>query len=173
MSQDGFYLLGTISRTHGVKGNVIIRLDVDEPTAYKKLKAVFLLLNGEHIRYDVTHASVSGDHLNLHLEGIEDMDAAEKLIYVPVYLPVTDLPKLKGKKLYLHEAVGMTVVDVAAGELGIIEKIYDLPEQPVASIPFQGKELLLPLISVFFDRIDHENKILYVKLPEGLVDIYR
>jgi len=170
---DGYYHLGTIVRTHGVKGNVIIRLDVDEPTAYKKLQAVFLDLDGTLQNYKVTSSSMSGDHLIVHLDGVEDMDSAELLAQIPVFLPVNKLPALKGKKLYLHEAVGMKVIDAVVGELGVIAKIYDLPEQPMASVPFSGKELLFPLISVFFERIDRENKVLYVNLPEGLIDIYR
>jgi 16S rRNA processing protein RimM len=173
MEHDGFYLLGSIYRTHGVKGNVIIRLDVDQPAAYKKLQAAFLDLEGSLHPYKVTSASVLNDQLIVHFEGIEDMDTAEQLIRVPVYLPLNELPALKGKKLYLHEAAGMRVIDALEGELGVIEKIYELPEQPMASVPMNGKELLFPLIAAFIERIDRENKVLYVKLPEGLVDIYR
>jgi hypothetical protein len=39
--------------------------------------------------------------------------------------------------------------------------------------PFHEKELLFPLISAFILRVDRENKVLYVELPDGLVDIYR
>lgn len=173
MQYDGYYLLGSIVRTHGVKGNVIIRLDVDEPAAYKKLKAAFLDFNGSLKSFDVTSTSILKDHLIVHLEGIEDMDEAETLIRTNVYLSMNELPELKGNKLYLHEAVGMRVIDSLEGELGLIEKIYDLPEQPVASVPFGEKELLFPVIAAFIDRIDRENKILYVNLPEGLVAIYR
>jgi 16S rRNA processing protein RimM len=173
MEHDGFYLLGSIYRTHGVKGNVIVRIDVDQPAAYKKLQAAFLDLNGKLQEFKVTSTSILNDQLILHLEGIEDMDEAEKLIRVNIFLPMTELPKLKGKKIYLHEAVGMTVMDATEGELGIIEKIYDLPEQPMASVPIGGKELLFPLIAAFIERVDRVNKVLYVNLPEGLVAIYR
>jgi len=173
MEHDGYYLLGTIARTHGVKGNVYIRLDVDEPAAYKKLQAAFLELDGKLEPVKITVTSILNDQLIVHIEGVEDMDTAHKLNWVHVFLPMKELPKLKGKKLYLHEAMGMKVVDAIEGELGIIEKIYDLPEQPVASVPFEGKELLFPIIAAFIERVDRENKVLYVNLPEGLVAIYR
>ena len=173
MEHDGYYLLGSIYRTHGVKGNVIIRLDVDEPAAYKKLQAAFLELDGKLQPFKVTSTSILNDQFIAHFEGIEDMDTAESLIRVPVYLPMKELPKLKGKKLYLHEAVGMKVVDAIEGEIGIIQKIYDMPEQPMASVALGDKELLFPVIAAFIERIDRENKVLYVNLPEGLVAIYR
>ena len=173
MDHDGYYLLGSIYRTHGVKGNVIVRLDVDEPAAYKKLQAAFLELGGSLQPFKVTSTSILNEQLIVHFEGIEDMDEAEKLIRVPIYLPLENLPPLKGKKLYLHEAIGMKVIDALEGELGVIEKIYDLPEQPMASVAMNGKELLFPVITAFIERVDRANKVLYVNLPEGLVAIYR
>lgn len=172
MEHDGYYHLGTIVRTHGVKGNVVILLDVDDPLKYKKLSAVFLEEDKNLKKYSITNSSLLGDLLNVHLEGIEDMTTAETYLRVEVFLPLKDLPKLSSKKLYLHEAVGMQVVDSVHGELGAIAKIFDLPQQPMASVLHQGKEILFPVVSVFIDRIDRENRILYVTLPEGLLDIY-
>ena len=165
--------MGTITRTHGVKGNVIIHLDVDDPAAYRKLKAAFLLIGAKPEPYKIVTSSVSGENLNVHFEGIDDMDTAEKLVQTEVMLPIDQLPDLKGKRIYFHEAVGMQVIDKQEGLLGVIQKIYDLPEQPVAAVDFNGKELLFPLITEFIDRIDRENRILHVNLPEGLVAIYK
>ena len=173
MEHDGYYQLGTITRTHGVKGNVVIRLDVDQPAAYRKLKAAFLFHENRPVEIKVTSASVSGEFLNVHLEGVDDMDAAEKLINTEVFLPLHELPKLKGNKLYFHEAVGMQVSDEKNGLIGTIQKVYDLPEQPVASVDFNGKELLFPLIPEFIVSIDREKQVLYVNLPDGLTEIYR
>jgi 16S rRNA processing protein RimM len=136
MEFEGYYRLGTIVKTHGVKGNVVILLDVDDPLKYKKTKAVFLEKDGLLFSYQVLSTSLKGELLNVNLEGITDMDMAESLLKKGVFLPLSELPPLKGNKIYLHEAVGMTVVDSREGELGVIQKIYDLPEQPVASVAF-------------------------------------
>lgn len=172
MEHDGYYHLGTIVRTHGVKGNLIILLDVDDPLKYKKLSAVFLQIENILIKYPVTNSSLSGDLLNVHLEGIEDMTIAESFLRAEVYLPLSALPPLSDNQLYLHEAIGMMVIDHIGGELGVIDKIFDMPQQPMASVLHQGKEILFPVISVFIERIDRVNRVLYVKLPEGFLDIY-
>ena len=173
MEFEGYYRLGTIVKTHGVKGNVVILLDVDDPLRYKKTKAVFLPKDGLLCSYNILSLSFKGDLMNVNLEGISDMNTAETLLKLDVFLPTSDLPQLTGNKIYLHEAVGMTVVDAKEGPLGVIQKIYDLPEQPVASVAFGEKELLFPVLTIFIDRVDRENKVLYVTLPEGLADIYR
>lgn len=172
MEHEGYYHLGTIVRTHGVKGNIFILLDVDDPLKYKKLSAVFLQQDSTLKKYTIINSSLLGDLLNVHLQGIEDMTSAESFLRVEVYLPLEALPPLSSNQLYLHEAVGMVVIDHLEGELGVIGKIFDMPQQPMASVQHQGKEILFPVVSVFIDRIDRENRILYVNLPEGLLDIY-
>jgi 16S rRNA processing protein RimM len=173
MEFEDYYRLGTIVKTHGVKGNVVVRLDVDDPSKYKKTKAVFLPKDGLLCSYNILSLSLKGDLMNVSLEGFLDMNMAETLLKQDVFLPVSDLPTLSGNKIYLHEAIGMTVIDSREGELGVIQKIYDLPEQPVASVAFGEKELLFPFLTKFIDQIDREQKILRVTLPEGLTDIYR
>jgi len=173
MEHQGYYHIGTITRTHGVKGNVVLGLDVDDPSRYRKIKTVFLSRGEspltEHILSDIR---ITGDSAIIGLDGITDMDEAAQLIRSEVYLPLESLPKLKGNKLYFHEAIGMTVKDALEGELGEITKIFDLPEQPVAQVFYKGKEVLFPLLENFIERIDRKNKILYINLPEGLINIY-
>jgi 16S rRNA processing protein RimM len=38
--------LGKITRKHGLKGNVIIKLDTDQPELYNKLEGIFVEVNG-------------------------------------------------------------------------------------------------------------------------------
>jgi 16S rRNA processing protein RimM len=67
----------------------------------------------------------------------------------------------------------MMVSDINEGLLGKITNIVDLPEQPVAVVDFNGKELLFPFLTRFITKVDREAKELTVDLPAGLVDIYR
>jgi 16S rRNA processing protein RimM len=172
MEHNDYYLLGSIVKTHGVKGNIVVRTDVDDPASYKQLKSIFIGTEESKEHFKVTSVSLSGEHLILHLEGIEDMDQAAELIRQQAFLPLSELPVLTGKKIYLHEAIGMTVIDKQKGNLGIIDKIYDLPEQPVCSLRFMEREVLFPLITVFIEKVDRQNRILYTDLPEGLIDLY-
>jgi 16S rRNA processing protein RimM len=173
MEFEGYYRLGTIVKTHGIKGEVVIKLDVDDPSGYKKTKAVFLEKDGLLFSVTVLSASLNGEMLRVGLEGYPDMTVSESLVKKNVFLPLNSLPKLKGKSIYFHEAVGMLVVDSVEGTLGPITKIYDMPEQPVAAVALGEKELLFPFLNVFIDRIDRENKTIFVSLPQGLTDIYR
>lgn len=172
-SFENYFLIGRITRTHGVRGNMVVILDVDDPIRYKKTKTVHILMNGLFVSYELSSLTVNGKNAIIHIMGIDTVEDAEPFLKSEVYLPLLELPKLKGNRIYFHDAIGMMVTDEVEGKLGPIVKIMDLPEQPVAVVDFEGKELLFPFLSLFFRNIDRENKELLVRLPDGLVDIYR
>jgi 16S rRNA processing protein RimM len=156
-----------------VRGNLVLQLDVDDPTRYAKIKAVHLMVNGLLVSHEVDACSLAGKTAIIHLREFSTVEQAEPYINHDVYLPISSLPKLKGTKLYFHEAVGMMVTDRTEGSLGTISKILDMPEQPVAVVDFGGKELLFPFLTQFIIEVDRQQKTMLVDLPAGLVDIYR
>ncbi|MFN9596298.1 MAG: ribosome maturation factor RimM [Bacteroidota bacterium] len=172
-SPAGFYRIGFFSRTHGVRGNLVLQLDVDDPNRYGKTKAVHLLMNGLLVSSPVNSIKVTSKTAIVTLNEISSVEAAEPLIGLDVFLPLSELPKLPGNQLYFHEAIGMMVSDLNEGPLGKITNIVDFPQQPVAVVDFNGKELLFPFLTRFITKVDRENKELTIDLPAGLVDIYR
>lgn len=172
MGHDGYYLLGSFTRVHGVKGNLIIRPDTDDPARYRKTKKLFIEIDGILREFSSQTLSVGHQQLIIHIEGIDDRDAAEAFVRCDVYLPLSELPPSKGKHIYFHEAIGMKVIDEVAGELGVIDTIYDLPHQPVAQVLYSGKEVLIPFIQQFIVKIDRSGRTIYMALPDGLIGIY-
>jgi len=166
--------LGTIVRTHGVKGDFIVALESDNPNGYKSLKIVYLQIDEVLKEYNVKKISIKEKERTayLHLEGIEDMTTAENYLKFQLFLPLSSLPKLKGKKFYFHEVNGFTVVDKEKGTLGPITSIYDRAEQAVIEFEYQSKKVLFPLHEDLVVKIDREQKEFHVNLPEGLIEIY-
>lgn len=172
MGHDGYYLLGSFTRVHGVKGNLILKPDTDDPARYRKTKKLFIEIDGALREFSSQTLSVGPQQLIIHLEGLDDRDEAASFIRCDVYLPLSELPPSKGNHIYFHEAIGMKMVDDRAGELGVIDTIYDLPHQPVAQVLYLGKEVLIPFIQQFILKIDRKEGIIYMALPEGLLEVY-
>ena len=168
------YQIGTIHRTHGVRGDMIISLDTDTPSRYKSLALIYLNFEGTLKEYDITKITVREKEKSavIHLKGIEDMTTAENYLKLDLYLQLSALPKLSGKKFYYHEIVGMKVIDEKYGELGIIDSVHELPQHPVAEFIFKNKSVLFPLLDIFIVKISRTEMIFYTKLPEGLLETY-
>lgn len=71
------------------------------------------------------------------------------------------------------DLIGFLVIDENHGELGQITDVQEFPQQFVASVNMDGKELMFPLSDDLILGIDSEEEIIEVELPEGLVDLYK
>ena len=63
------------------------------------------------------------------------------------------------------------VIDTSAGDLGVITEINDYSGNLVLTIEKNGTELLVPLHEELVEQIDEQNRILTLKLPEGLISL--
>jgi 16S rRNA processing protein RimM len=176
MTLDETYQLGYILKTHGLRGHVAAHFDVDDVADYLKLKTVYLTLPAaptklvEHRVEKVQHQS--GNRVLLKLRGIDRIEEAEPLRGSQLYLPLAELPALEDDQFYFHDVIGFTVVDANLGELGTVENFYELPQQDMLAMRYQGQEVLIPVVDELVSHADHEKKQVHVNLPEGLLDVY-
>ena len=86
MDWKDYYQLGTIARPHGVKGDVIIYLDVDEPGSYKNLKSVFFKEGDVLNERTITAIKVNDKLATVHFAGVDDRNAAELILKKEIFL---------------------------------------------------------------------------------------
>lgn len=174
MKKEESFYLGLIVRKHSYKGEVVIKLDTDEPELYADLDAVFVEMNNKLLPFFIEKSLLQkGNQLRVDFEDVDNEEDANQLLKKPVYLPLTMLPKLEGNKFYYHEVIGFKIIDEKFGEVGIIKSINDSTAQILFIIENDDKkELLIPMIDEFLDKVDRNNKTVHVKVPEGLIEMY-
>lgn len=176
MTVDDCYLLGSLGKPHGLKGFVVAFLEVDDVDAYRNTKAVWLEMPatpGKLTAYEVEKLQPHADtRALLKLKGIDRIEDAELLRNAKLYRPLQELPPLADDQFYFHDVIGYTVVDAQLGELGTVETFYELPQQDVMAMRYQGQEVLIPVVDELVSRADAAAKKLYVNLPTGLLDVY-
>lgn len=171
--EDTFYL-GKVVRKHSYKGEVVIKLDTDEPETYQDLEAVFLDLNDKLIPFFIEESLLQkGNQLRVRFEDFTTEADAERILKKEVYLPLTMLPKLEGNKFYYHEVINFDLIDENFGLVGKIKSINDSTAQELFIVKNDdGKEILIPLIDNFLVKVDRNNKQIVVKTPKGLIEMY-
>ncbi len=167
------FQLGHISRLHGYKGSVVAFFDTDRPEAYTKLESVLIENDGELVPFFIEDLSRnSKGHFILSFEDLE-LEEAQSYIGAELYLPLSLLPPLSGKQFYFHEVLGFSIYDKEAGLIGNLEAMLDSGAQPLFKISnADQKEILVPAIDDFIERIDREQKEIHLILPEGLLEVY-
>ena len=172
ISKDNCYYLGYISKSQGFKGGLIAFFDVDDSRKYAKLDYVLIDLHGVLTPFFLETINLKDKNfVHLKIEGVDSEDAANELAGNDIYLPIEDLPKLKDHEYYLHDLVGMMVIDATAGEIGVVEKVLDYNNNPLLQIMQNTDEVLVPLIDNFVKQVDKAAKTIYIDVPEDLLDI--
>lgn len=172
LKQDCFYL-GKIVSKFSFKGELLIKLDTDEPEAYTELESVFVDINDNLVPFFIEKSSLHRSTLlRVRFEDVDTEAEADDLIKCDVYLPLTMLPDLDGDKFYFHEIIGYTAVDANYGNIGIIKGINDNSSQALFEIENNGKEILIPVNDDFIIKVDKKNKTILLDTPPGLIDLY-
>ncbi|MBE2247112.1 MAG: 16S rRNA processing protein RimM [Candidatus Competibacteraceae bacterium] len=170
--EDTFYV-GYIKRPHGQSGEVEMVLDVDNLSAYLKKKTFLLDINKQLVPFEASFIRSKGNDLIVKFLNVSSAAQSHLITGSSVYLPLSELPPLKGKKkFYFHEIIGFSVIDRQKGELGKVKEVMDHLKQPVMVIISGTHEILIPIIDEFLVEVNREKKEVWVEAPEGLLDIY-
>lgn len=173
MNKADCFHLGYVAKLHGFKGEVSLFLDVTNPDDYETLDAVFIEINGQLSPFFIESFKLKNKGFAaVKFEGVNSENDARILLRKNLFLPVQILPKLSGKNFYDHEVVGFTVVDESYGEVGKIESVIDLQVNPLLQIMNGTKEVLIPLVEGVVQNVDRKKKVMTVKAPAGLIELY-
>ncbi|HZW63442.1 MAG TPA: ribosome maturation factor RimM [Flavobacteriaceae bacterium] len=173
MQKKDCFFLGKIVAKYSFKGELLIKLDTDQPELYEDLDAVFIELRNNLVPFFIVSSQFhKSDLLRVRFDGVDNEADAEALLKCDLYLPLKFLPKLEGNKFYFHEIIGFKVEDVNYGTVGIIKAVNDSTAQALFEIDRNGVEILIPMNDEFIKQVDKPNKTILVETPEGLIDLY-
>ncbi|KFF18113.1 ribosome maturation factor RimM [Chryseobacterium sp. JM1] len=172
MRKEDCYLLGKITRRHGLAGNVILKLDTDQPELYNKLESIFVEINGLLVPFFIEKTSWSkNDALNIAFKNSSET-LVDQSLGKSVYLPLATLPKLSGKQFYYHEIIGFDILDENDKECGVIRSVNDQTAQNYFVTNLDGKEVVIPIIKDWILEVNREERFIKMQLPEGLIDVF-
>ena len=172
MKKEDCYFLGKITRKHGLKGNVIIKLDTDQPELYNKLEGIFVEVNGLLVPFFVEKQQWGNDNSKIITFKNSSEQLVEQSIGKNVFLPLSTLPKLSGKQFYYHEVTGFEIREEDGKSCGNIVEINDQTAQHYFILKLADKEIIIPIIKGWILEVNREEKFIKMQLPEGLMDVF-
>ncbi len=163
--KDCFYV-GTIVSKFSFKGEVLVKLDSDDPELYENLESVFIALGNNLVPFFIERCSLhKSDLLRIKFEDVSSEADAEALLKHKLYLPLSFLPKLNGNKFYYHEIIGFSMEDINYGYVGEITGVNDNTSQALFEVENEKIQILIPMNDEFIEKVDRVNKKIIVKTP--------
>jgi len=165
-------LLGTVTKIHGIRGNIVLTLDNLNFDDIIEMETVFLEIEGLPVPFFVLEYSErSSKGLLLKFEDIESENQAREFISCKVYIPANCIEKTSSPLREINNTLGFEVIDSKHGSLGKLEEILEISSNSLMKIVSGKKEILLPLNEQFILQINHDQKLISVEIPEGLLEI--
>lgn len=172
---DDFILVGKTKKTHGVRGGVKLQLEDRFLEDVLKVDVAFLKIQGKLLPYFVEGFDFT-NKLIIFFEDIKTPEAAIPITSKEVYVRKKDLSSpaevtFQTGKLQYGKLEGFEIYDTEFGTIGRIEAVMEFPQQEMAQVNYQGKEVLIPLNDQFILAFDAEQKQVTMTLPEGILSL--
>lgn len=169
--QDCFYL-GNVVGKFSFKGELLVKVDSDNPEDYTELESVFVELSTGLVPFFIKKCQLhKSELLRIDFEEISNDQEADAIIKKKLYLPLYLLPPLEGNKFYYHEIIGFTV-STKAKEIGLITAVLEQGPQALFQVEATDKKIhLIPIHDDFILEVDRKKNLIQVQLPEGLLEL--
>lgn len=173
---DQMFKVGTIIGKRGCNGVLVVRPTQSNTRQYLELKCLFVRQNSaQYLPYFVENWEVFDDCLLLNLEEIDSPEIAREFIGTELFVSSGQFAEMDENSFIDYRDYCIEIESAEKGQaninLGAIHAVLQLP-QATAQIFLNNKEILIPLHTDYIRNIDHQRKILYMQIPDGLLDIY-
>lgn len=170
ISPDEISAIGYISKPHGIKGEMSVafektNFDEDEtPHFIFEMDGIFVPFFIENFRF-------KSDTTALYkFESIETEEQAREYTGKTIYIKNEFLLEEEEEES-IQQFIGFEVIDKNAGSLGTIKQVDESTQNTLFIVDGDREELLIPATDYYITDIDEHNQIIYMDLPEGLVDM--
>lgn len=169
MRKDDLLEIGEVVRPHGLDGRIKAKSYLVSKGSTHRLDEVFIRKSNEPAkRFRVKSLRAKQRTLFLELEGIEDIDAAVRLVGCRVLISPDKLDKLPEDEFYWHELLGLQVQTEEGQSLGRIGSIIPCRNHDVYVCKGSEGEILLPAIGDVIRKVDIDAGVMIVRLLKGL-----
>ena len=165
--------LGVIRKPHGIRGEASVEPWTNDAQRFEELKRVTLVSPDETSQRDATIAFVRlhGGRVLVAFDGIESPEAVRELANWTIEIPDEEARKLDDGEYFLHDLVGMQMVDADGTPRGEVIDAYEGGGGVLLKVRHGGGEFEVPFAAEICTSIDVGAKRMIVDIPEGLDEI--
>lgn len=170
---EGVMAVGLIVGAHGLQGE----MKIEPHTDYEDRFAVgnTLLLGEDLLAVQIrTSRSHKGFQL-IRIDGVDSRTDVDLLRGQWLFIRESDATSLEEDVYWIHDIVGLSVIDTEGRALGTVRNILQTGANDVYIIEpanniNKGREILLPAIAEVVQKVDLDARTITVELFPGLLD---
>lgn len=147
-------VIGRVVKPQGRLGELLVESLSDRADRFPLLKRAFMESAADGARE--IHVTSCWSHKTrwvLKLEGVDSIDAAERLRGCRLAIPEEELAKLPSGSYYYHELIGLAVATESGETVGRVADVMDAGAAPILVIKTETDEILVPFAETFVREV--------------------
>lgn len=168
----GLILIGKISGTHGIRGQVrVVPYSGDSGSITSLRKLILAAPGGGYETFEIADAVEHKKRVLVRFRGLGDINDVIPLVGREVYIRRDQLPELPEGEFYWCDLIGLAVITEEGDPLGELADIFATGGNDVYVVKSGNREILIPATTEVVLRIDKEARRMTVRPLEGLLDL--
>tara|TARA_A100001011_G_scaffold400738_1_gene518155 strand:+ start:83 stop:595 length:513 start_codon:yes stop_codon:yes gene_type:complete len=162
--------LGKILKPFSYKGEVCVYSTIN----LKKYSfgLILLKINSSLVPFKIK--SLKNQKTNIYrisFDSIDSKNKAEKLRNVEIYCEKNQLNEEDCNTSKTKQLLGYELIDINKKHIGEIVKIINNYQQDLIEVMYIEKKLLIPFVDEMIIQINHDEKVIEMELPDGILDL--
>jgi 16S rRNA processing protein RimM len=172
MKKDDHYLAGSLLKTSGIKGEVLLKFNNDCPEEIQKLESIFIDVDNKLVPFFIEKIkSKSSSTAVVNFEGIISEEKSEEFIGLDFYISYEQVDLLNVSADEFIDVAGYNVKDQNSKLIGVVIEYIDIAKNPLLNVKTQNGEILIPAKDELIIEVDDDLKEILINIPEGLLDL--
>lgn len=170
--KDKYILIGTITKAHGMRGEVKILCFSGEPEQLSDYENLVLVDRKASLSpvLAIKKTRPQGKIAITLLESISDRNRSEAIEGSGVLVDKNELPEIDEDEYYWHQLIGKSVVDTEGVLLGKIDSIFSNGAQDIMVLgKRRGHDVMIPIVADIV--LDTDGEQVVIDPPAGLLDM--
>lgn len=173
--ESSFVHVGTVGKPHGLRGEVKVIPETDDPRLFEGLHALYIGPSEEHSReFEVESVRFQQARIGLipllKVKGYDSPEAASTL-RGQLLLVDRQSVELMEDEVFAYEVVGLVVQTEDGTVIGRVTDVLESPAHDLYQVEkLDGSVALVPVVSEFIKNVDLDAELVTITPIEGLLD---
>lgn len=171
-SVEEYFHLGKVLKSHSTGGQLRLMIEDYLKGYINQDSFIFFDIDGSKVPFRVTSAE-DGAHFVVSFDGIDTKQESDKLSGVGIWIPL-HLVKARHQQSprNLRDKWNeYRIVEEKTNQIYDVLRVEEYPQQLMAVISVDQKEVLVPLSEQLITNIDKKEKTITMVFPEGLLEL--
>jgi 16S rRNA processing protein RimM len=171
MKKDDHYLLGSLLKTTGIKGEIILKFNNDCLEKIQKLESIFIDIDNKLVPFFIEEIRPkSSTTAIVKLEGLDEDEKSIEFIDSEFYVSFEQVKILQIDADEFIDIIGYKIFDQNKKLIGEVIEFIDIPKNPLLNVKTEKREILIPAKDELIIEVDDDLQEIMINIPDGLLD---